>query len=169
MTTRRDFIRKSTLATTGISLGIRAFSMNFEEETTYAEKQQERRAQLYKLLCDLPPRDRKISAEVVNVERKNGFILEKLSLDLNGQQQVPAWFAKPENAKSPMSAVLFSHSHGGKYKLGKDELILGNSYMPDCMYDISPLKLRPLFRSRKCVAPLRTPPANSSNSQAGAR
>jgi len=134
MTTRRDFIRKSTLATTGISLGMRAFGMNFEGEKTYAEKQQERREQLYKLLCDLPPRDRKISTEVVNVERKNGFILEKLSLDLNGQQQVPAWFAKPENAKSPMPAVLFSHSHGGKYKLGKDELILGNSYMPGTPY-----------------------------------
>ncbi|MDR2234247.1 MAG: twin-arginine translocation signal domain-containing protein [Tannerella sp.] len=133
-TSRRDFIRKSAMATAGISIGMDGFSSNFKQCASHAESRDERRSQLYNLLCDLPPRDRKISAEVVSIERKNDYILEKLSLDLNGQQLVPAWFAKPVNAIAPMPVILFSHSHGGYYKLGKDELIKGNTYMPGTPY-----------------------------------
>jgi dienelactone hydrolase len=133
-TSRRDFIRKSTFAAAGISLAVEACHTNIEKKPTYESAQQERREQLYGLLCDLPPRDREIGVKVVSVEHKNGHVLEKLLLDLNGQQQVPAWFALPENAKGPMPAILFSHSHGGYYKLGKDELILGNTYMPETPY-----------------------------------
>ena len=68
------------------------------------------------------------------MKHSNGYRLEKLFLDLNGQQQVPAWFALPENIKGSVPAVLFSHSHGGNYKLGKDELIRGNTYMPEIPY-----------------------------------
>ena len=129
-TSRRDFIKKSTLAAAGISLTTGACNINVEN----ASEQQTRREQLYGLLCDLPPRDREIGVKVVSMEQKNGYVLEKLLLDLNGQQQVPAWFAFPENAGGTMPAILFSHSHGGKYKLGKDELLLGNTYMPGAPY-----------------------------------
>ena len=129
-TSRRDFIKKSTLAAAGVSLVASACNVNAEN----ASEQQARREQLYGLLCDLPPRDREIGVKVVSMEHKNGYVLEKLLLDLNGQQQVPAWFAMPENAVGTMPAVLFSHSHGGKYKLGKDELLLGNTYMPGVPY-----------------------------------
>ena len=131
---RRDFIRKSTLGAAGMGLAATACNMNSEKKVTCDSSQQDRREQLYGLLCDLPPRDREIGATVVSREHKNGHVLEKLLLDLNGQQQVPAWFALPENAKGPMPAILFSHSHGGFYKLGKDELILGNVYMPELPY-----------------------------------
>jgi acetyl esterase/lipase len=127
---RRDFIKTSTLAAAGASLGLTGCTGIIKN----ADSQQDRREQLYDLLCDLPPRDRKIGAEVVSVEHKDGFILDKLSLDLNGQQQVPAWFALPENVKGRIPAVLFSHSHGGYYKLGKNELIQGNTYMPETPY-----------------------------------
>ena len=134
LSSRRDFIKKSTLAATGVSLGVVSCHINMGNKTSSEVMQQERREQLYGLLCDLPPRDRKIGAEVNSIERKNGYVLEKLLLDLNGRQQVPAWFALPENVKGPMPAVLFSHSHGGNYKLGKDELIQGNTYMPEIPY-----------------------------------
>jgi len=131
---RRDFIKKSTLAAAGLGLAAGACNMNSEKKPASNSTPQERREQLYGLLCDLPPRDREISATVVSREQKNGHVLEKLLLDLNGEQLVPAWFALPENAKGPMPAILFSHSHGGKYQLGKDELIQGNSYMPETPY-----------------------------------
>jgi len=130
MTSRRDFIIKSTLAATGAGLVAGGCATKSETKNS----QQDRRNQLYGLLCDLPPRDRKIGAEVVSVEHTNGYTLEKLSLDLNGQQQVPAWFVTPENAKGPMPAVLFSHSHGGNYPWGKTELLRGNTYMPGTPY-----------------------------------
>ena len=130
---RRDFIKKTTMAAAGLSLAAGACN-HTEKKITYDSAQQERREQLYGLLCDLPPRDREIGVKLVSVEHKNGFTLEKLLLDLNGQQQVPAWFALPEKAEGPIPAVLFSHSHGGKYQLGKDELIKGNTYMPETPY-----------------------------------
>jgi len=87
--------------------------------------------QLYGLLGDLPPLDREISATTLWVKPQANYILEKLSLDLNGEENVPAYFAKPnkssDNAAFP--TVLFCHSHGGKYHIGKDELIHGNTYM----------------------------------------
>jgi len=132
-TSRRSFIKKSAMAAAGLSFAAGACK-NAEKKITFDSTQQERREQLYGLLCDLPPRDRKISAEVVSVEPKNGFILQKLLLDLNGQQKVPAWFAIPEKIEGKVPAILFSHSHGGFYKLGKDELIHGNVYMPETPY-----------------------------------
>ena len=141
------------------------------------------RDKLYSLLGDLPPIDRPISAKslwVKNIDlneestkgtnsknkgkhigepekkaKSRGYILEKLLLDLNGEEAVPAYFVKPktyepasypESVKSSISAesgentekkwpvVLFCHSHGGRYELGKDELIKGNTYMYDPPY-----------------------------------
>lgn len=85
-----------------------------------------RRAQLYSLLGDLPPRDRPISAETVSTEQRDGYVIEKLTLDLNGQQPVPAYFVRPANASGRIPVVLYNHSHGGKYALGKDELFKGS-------------------------------------------
>jgi len=82
------------------------------------------RQKLYSLLGDLPPRDRPISAEVVSEEDRGGYVLEKLVLDLNGIEPVPAYFMEPKgNGKRP--TILYHHAHGGDYSLGKDELILG--------------------------------------------
>ena len=84
--------------------------------------------ELYDLLGDLPPRNLPIFTKSVFVEDRGGYVLEKLILDLNGEEDVPAYLVKPKNADRP-PVVLFCHSHGGKYHLGKDELIRGNSYM----------------------------------------
>ena len=133
-TSRRDFIKKSTIAVAGVTLAASACKNNSKKKHMINSVQQDRRDQLYGLLCDLPPRNRNINASVVSVERKNGYVLEKLLLDLNGLQQVPAWFALPEKVEGRIPAVLFSHSHGGNYRLGKDELIQGNTYMPELPY-----------------------------------
>jgi len=98
------------------------------------QTQQSRRAELYGLLGDLPPRDRPISARTVCVEQRDGYTLERLVLDLNGEEAVPAYFVKPVGAGENLPAVIFSHSHGGYYSLGKDELLHGNSYMPGRPY-----------------------------------
>ncbi len=82
------------------------------------------RQELYSLLGDLPPRDRLISAELVSEEDRGEYVLEKLILDLNGVEPVPAYFAKPKgDGKRP--TILYNHAHGGNYALGKDELIHG--------------------------------------------
>lgn len=83
-----------------------------------------RRAELYALLGDLPPRDRAMSVTRVAREERAGYLLETLALDLNGEESVPAYFVKPpQRARVP--AILYNHAHGGDYTLGKDELLRG--------------------------------------------
>ena len=83
----------------------------------------QRREELYSLLGDLPPRSRRISARVVSTEERPGFVLEKLVLDLNGLEPAPAYFVRPKKLAVKAPAILYHHYHGGKYQLGKDELL----------------------------------------------
>jgi dienelactone hydrolase len=87
--------------------------------------QTQRRAELYNLLGDLPPRDRPLKAEIVAVEERPAYVLEKLVLNLNGQERVPAYFTRPLDAAGPLPTVLYNHAHGGEYGIGKLELIDG--------------------------------------------
>jgi acetyl esterase/lipase len=90
-------------------------------------KQEERRTELYKLLGELPERQRKTSAETLSREERTGYVLEKLRLDLNGVEAVPAYFVRPKDASGRRPVILYNHAHGGDYKLGKDELLAGRS------------------------------------------
>lgn len=92
------------------------------------------RGLLYQLLGDLPPRHRKVTARSLSTEARPGYLLEKLELDLNGLEPVPAWFVRPKQAKGRMPAVLYNHAHGGEYKLGKDELIRGRKQLQSPPY-----------------------------------
>jgi dienelactone hydrolase len=88
-----------------------------------------RREELYGLLGDLPPRNRPISARLRESREQDGYVLETWDLDLNGLETVPAYLAKPRNMKGPAPAILFNHSHGGGYDIGKLELINGRKYL----------------------------------------
>lgn len=93
-----------------------------------------RRRHLYSLLGDLPDRQRPISARTISTEERSGYLLERLVLDLNGLEPVPAYFVKPKSLKGRAPVVLYHHAHGGDYKLGKDELLLGRSALHDPPY-----------------------------------
>jgi len=93
-----------------------------------------RRRELYELLGKLPPRDRKVGAKLISTEDRGTYTLEKLELDLNGEELAPAYFAKPKgdttgSATAKRPTVLFNHSHGGGYAIGKKEFIEGREYM----------------------------------------
>jgi len=93
-----------------------------------------KRQQLYQLLGDLPPLDSKITTKLLSKKECPGYILEHLEFQYGEKgEKIPAYFAAPKNVAKP-PVVLFCHSHGGQYKLGKDELIKGNSYMYDPPY-----------------------------------
>jgi len=93
-----------------------------------------RRRQLYGLLGDLPDRDRPFSAEKIGAEQREGYILERLLLDLNGIEMVPAYFVYPCASAGPFPAILYNHAHGGEYELGKDELIAGRGALQEPPY-----------------------------------
>lgn len=93
-----------------------------------------RRAELYGLMGKLPPRARKVSAQLVSTEDRGAYTLEKLVLDLNGEEPAAAYFAKPKGAAGPLPTVLFNHSHGGGYQIGKTEFIEGRQYLSNPSY-----------------------------------
>jgi dienelactone hydrolase len=96
--------------------------------------QDEQRVLLYELLGDLPSRDRAIGHTKLGEENRGKYVLERLILDLNGNELVPAYFTRPLGVTGRFPVILFNHSHGGNYDLGKDELILGNRYLQDPPY-----------------------------------
>jgi len=100
--------------------------------TTYQEK---RRRQLWGLLGDLPPA-RRPEAKLLKTEKHPGYTLEHLELELNGLEPVPALLLLPDRRPEPAPGLLYIHSHGDNYDLGKEELLAGldvlEPYAPVC-------------------------------------
>lgn len=90
---------------------------------------EEARARLWSLLGELPPRGRPITAAQIAEEERDSYVLETWELDLNGLEPVPAHVARPAGPACRRPAVLFSHSHGGGYDVGKRELVEGRRYL----------------------------------------
>ncbi|GAA3409069.1 alpha/beta hydrolase family protein [Paenibacillus hodogayensis] len=98
----------------------------------FLEEQRKNRTRLYTLLGRLPARNRPIQAETVLREDRDTYTLEKLALDLNGIETVPAYLLLPKQPragkdKSPL--IVYHHSHGGFYKVGKEELLSPAPYL----------------------------------------
>ncbi len=85
-----------------------------------AGETQARRAELYGMLGDLPNRDRPVSARTLTVEERPGYILETLVLDLNGIEDVPAYFVQPKDSSGPFPTLRYNHAHHGEYLIGRN-------------------------------------------------
>jgi len=99
-----------------------------QKPTAVASIAQKRR-ELYGLLGRLPDRTRPISGKKRREEERGRYILETWDLDLNGIETVPAYLARPLKSSGRLPAVVFDHSHGGGYTIGKKEFIEGRPYL----------------------------------------
>jgi hypothetical protein len=93
-----------------------------------------KRKALYSLLGDLPERRRPIGGKKRGETERDGYMLETWDLDLNGIETVPAYVARPKAVTGRVPAVVFDHSHGGGYTIGKQEFIEGRSYLQPVPY-----------------------------------
>lgn len=93
-----------------------------------------RRAELYRLLGDLPARDRPVVGTKQHEETRDGYVLETWDLDLNGIELVPAYLARPIENAGRRPAIVFNHSHGGGYGIGRTEFIEGREYLQPVPY-----------------------------------
>jgi acetyl esterase/lipase len=93
-----------------------------------------RRRELYGLLGVLPERDRPVGGRSLGTEEWRGYTLERLVLDLNGLEAVPAYFIRPHGATGPLPTILYHHAHGGDFVLGKDEVIDGRPHLQPQSY-----------------------------------
>lgn len=94
----------------------------------FAAYQEKRRQELWGLLGDLPPK-RKPEARLLKTERGPGYTLEHLELELNELEPVPALLLVPEKRQEPAPGLLYIHSHGDNYDMGKEEMLCGLDVM----------------------------------------
>jgi pimeloyl-ACP methyl ester carboxylesterase len=92
------------------------------------------RQRLLSLLGDLPDRSQAIGVTVVAEDDRGTYLLERLVLDLNGLELVPAIFVRPKGQTGRLPAIVYHHSHGYNYALGKDELLRGREYIQSPPY-----------------------------------
>jgi len=98
------------------------------------------RARLLDLLGDLPQTHEAPTVLRRSTEERESYRLERLLLELNGIEPVPAIFIAPRGAQTSTPdrcpAVLYFHSHGHHYDLGKRELTDGVEYLADPPYAV---------------------------------
>jgi alpha/beta hydrolase family protein len=98
-----------------------------QEFNTYQEN---KRKELWSLLGDLPWDHKPGPAKLVKTEKHDGYTLERLILDLNGSEPVPALLLIPDKRPARAPGLLFIHWHAGMYDLGKEELLRGVNVQP---------------------------------------
>jgi dienelactone hydrolase len=67
---------------------------------------------------------------VLSIEDHDGYRLERLVLDLNGIEPVPALLLIPKKRRPRAPGLLYIHWHGGMYDLGKEQLLRGVNVQP---------------------------------------
>jgi hypothetical protein len=87
----------------------------------WRKRREQTRSTLWKLLGDLPPRPATPAVKVVRRETREGYHLEKLSVDNGAGAQIPAWLLIPDGP-GPFPGLLYCHWHAGEYNLGKEEI-----------------------------------------------
>ena len=141
LSNRRKFVRDSAaLLAWRAKLTMRTFAgtdSSGQSEKEFTFYHQERRKELWGLLGDPPWEHTPGPAKLVSTERHEGYTLERLLLDLNGVEPVPALLLIPDNRQTPAPGLLFIHWHAGMYDLGKEQLLRGvaaqPAYAPVCM------------------------------------
>lgn len=96
----------------------------------FSESERDRREALWSLLGELPAPRQTAPPRLVTKEQHDGYIIERLVLDLNGSEPVPALLLVPNQRRDPAPGVLFIHWHGGMYDLGKEQLLRGTPVQP---------------------------------------
>lgn len=139
--TRREFLQSSAglLASKVARPRSTAVDQHMSSDSfeSFAAFQERRRKELWGLLGDLPWRHQPGPAKLVGREEHEGYTLERLVLDLNGTEPVPALLLVPHKRKTPAPGLLYIHWHGGMYGLGKEQLLKGvevqPAYAPVCV------------------------------------
>lgn len=98
-----------------------------KSRAAWERQRQQVRAELWKLLGDLPPRPRKLKVETLKREDRGDFWLEKFQFDNGAGATVPGYLLLPKNLSGQAPGILYCHWHGGQYDIGKEELFGTNA------------------------------------------
>jgi dienelactone hydrolase len=84
------------------------------------------RDELASILSFREPRVSLVSQEVA---AREGYVFERLELELEGVGRVRAFLTRPDGRGRRHPAILYGHSHGGRHEIGASELMDGRSYL----------------------------------------
>ncbi len=128
---RRDFLKQSAaLLALGGAQPMSGKPHSEEIPAEFSAFQARRRKELWGLLGDLPWDHKPGPAQVLAAEKHDGYTLERLILDLNGIEPVPALLLIPDQRAARAPGLLYIHWHGGMYDLGKEQLLTGVDAQP---------------------------------------
>lgn len=71
-----------------------------------------------------------VSLSAARIEQHDGYEIEHLTLML-GDTEVRGILTRPLQVDGRLPAILYGHSHGGRYDIGADELLEGREYLLD--------------------------------------
>jgi len=132
--TRRDFLQISAAATISAAVpnsnSLAQLAPQQRKQTSFPAHQEARRKELWALLGDLPWQHKPGPAKLVSKEEHEDYVLERLVLDLNGIEPVPALLLLPRKRQPRAPGLLYIHWHGGMYDLGKEMLVKGVEVAP---------------------------------------
>lgn len=128
--TRRAFLQSSAAVLGSAAMAPLVATSEAQGESSFEVQQEKRRRELWGLLGDLPWNHRPKTPRLVRKEEHDGYTLERLVLDLNGVEDVPALLLIPEKRQEKAPGLLFIHWHAGMYDLGKEQLIRGVDVQP---------------------------------------
>jgi len=138
--TRREFVQSCAAAVVWRTSGAKSLATDETSRTSrerFTSLQERRRKELWSLLGDLPWQHQAAKPKLLSTEKREGYTLERLILDLNGIEPVPALLLIPDKRQTPAPGLLYIHWHGGMYDLGKEQLLRGvdaqSAYGPVCV------------------------------------
>jgi dienelactone hydrolase len=70
-----------------------------------------------------------IALRSAEIGARDGYVFERLELELEGVGSVRALLTRPDGAPGPFPAILYGHSHGGRHGIGASELMDGREYL----------------------------------------
>jgi hypothetical protein len=82
-----------------------------------------------KLAALLSFREPAITLVSTETGQREGYVFERLELEVEGAGRVRAFLTRPAGGGGPFPAILYAHSHGGRHEIGASELMDGRSYL----------------------------------------
>src|SRR4051812_38236244 len=99
-TTRRQFVSRTALLSGGMGLGLNSTATDavaeFKADNAFSLYQKSRREALWGLLGDLPWQHEPMQPRILRIEDHDHYTLQRLVLDLNGIEPVPALLLIPK-------------------------------------------------------------------------
>lgn len=68
------------------------------------------------------PTPTEFNADVVSSQQRDGYVVEKVALNLNAENRVLGYLLTPEG-DGPHPGVLLLHDHGAEFRIGKEKLV----------------------------------------------